>query len=312
MRPKIAVIGSLNMDMVVQATRPPVMGETILGQSMRFVPGGKGANQAVGLARLGAEVALIGSVGNDVFANDLLNSLTSAGVDITAVKKSESRETGSAFILLAEGENSIIVIQGANACCTPSDIDTHVELIQNADLVLMQMEIPLETVCYAAQAAKRYNKTIILNPAPAQPLPSELLACIDYMTPNETELSILADGQAGMEESMDLLLSQGVRHVITTLGAEGVAYKAVGQPLQRVGGYRVPVVDTTGAGDAFNAGFAYALGMGKTTGEAIAFANKVAAVAVGRFGAQQGMPTLEEVANFSESFEQTGKRGVLL
>lgn len=304
MRPKIVVIGSLNMDLIVQAARPPVMGETILGKSMKFVPGGKGANQAVALARLGAEVSLIGSVGKDFFACELLNSLKMAGVDRTGVKEIESSGTGTAFILLTEEENSIVVVQGANAYCTPDDIDAHMELIKNAEFVLLQMEIPLETVCYVAQVAKRLNKTIILNPAPAQKLPGELLACIDYLTPNETELSILADGQAGLEKGIDTLLSQGVQKVITTLGAEGVAYKERGQQLQHYRSYRVPVVDTTGAGDAFNAGLTYALGTGKTQGEAISFANKVAALAVSRFGAQSGMPTLEEVIRFSKSCDQ--------
>jgi ribokinase len=293
------------MDLVVQASRPPAAGETILGEGMQFVPGGKGANQAVALARLGAEVALIGSVGKDFFASELLFSLGTAGVDRTGVKEVETSGTGAAFILLAEGENSIIVVPGANACCTPADIDAHMKLIQNADIVLLQMEIPLETVSYATQAAKRLGKTVILNPAPAQKLPDELLACIDYLTPNETELVILADGQAGLEEGIDTLLASGVRHVITTLGAQGVASKQRGQQLERIPGYRVPVVDTTGAGDAFNAGLAYALGLGKPPGEAISFANKVAAVAVGRFGAQLGMPTLEEVVRFSESCEQS-------
>ncbi len=289
------------MDLVVQAARPPVMGETILGKSMQFVPGGKGANQAVALARLGAEVSLIGSVGKDFFADELVNSLESAGVDKTAVKTIESSSTGTAFILLTEEENSIVVVPGANAYCTKEDIDAHIDMIKQADFVLLQMEIPLETVCYVSQVAKRLGKTVILNPAPAQKLPGELLACIDYLTPNETELAILADGEPELEKGIDALLAQGVRTVITTLGAEGVAYKTSGQALQRVGSYRVPVVDTTGAGDAFNAGLTYALGIGKPQAEVIAFANKVAALAVSKFGAQLGMPTLEEVLRFAET-----------
>jgi ribokinase len=299
---KIVVIGSLNMDMVVQVSRLPVQGETILGKNVQFVPGGKGANQAIGLARLGAQVAMIGSVGIDPFGGELLSSLQTGGVESAGVKETEADKTGTAFIMLAEGDNSIIVVPGANDHCTPADIDAQIELIERADIVLLQMEIPLATVTYAAKVAKRLKKTVILNPAPAQTLPPELLACVDYLTPNETELAILAEGRAGLEEQMDVLLSQGVRHVIATLGSQGVAYKEQGKTLLRVSGYRVPVVDTTGAGDAFNAGLAFALGCGQAVDEAIAFANKVAALSVGRFGAQQGMPTLDEVANFSKSF----------
>lgn len=301
MKPNIVVIGSLNMDMVVQAPRLPAKGETILGQSVQFVPGGKGANQAIGLARLGAQVAMIGRVGEDLFGGELLSSLQAGGVDSTGVKKTASSDTGAAFIVLAQGDNSIIVVPGANAHCTPADIDAQMALIEKADIVLMQMETPLETVTYAAKVAKQLQKTVILNPAPAQKLPPELLACVDAITPNETELSLLAEGQGSLEEQMDALLAQGVRKVIATLGSQGVAYKEEGKPLQRIAGYRVPVVDTTGAGDAFNAGFAYALGCGQSLGEAIAFANKVAAISVGRFGAQEGMPSLDEVAQFSES-----------
>lgn len=302
MKPKIVVIGSLNMDMVVQAPRLPVMGETILGKSVQFVPGGKGANQAIGLARLGAEVAMIGSVGQDLFGGELLSSLQTGGVNSAGVKNTESGETGTAFIVLAEGDNSIIVVPGANAQCMPADIDAQIELIERADIVLMQMEIPLATVTYAAKVAKLLQKTVILNPAPAQKLPSELLACVDYLTPNETELLMLAEGESDLEGRMDALLAQGVRHVVATLGAQGVAYKAQGGSLLRISGHQVPVVDTTGAGDAFNAGLAFAIGSGQAVPDAIAFANKVAAVSVGRFGAQQGMPTLDEVVVFSESY----------
>lgn len=289
------------MDMVVQAPRLPVMGETLLGKSMQFVPGGKGANQAIGLARLGAEVAMIGSVGKDHFGGVLLSALQEAGVNSTGVKNTEDCETGAASIVLAEGDNSIIVVPGANAHCTRADIDTQIGLIKRADIVLMQMEIPLATVTHAAKVAKQLQKTVILNPAPAQKLPPELLASVDYLTPNETELAILAEGQTGLEERMNALLTQGVRHVITTLGAQGVAYKEKGKTLLRIPGHQVPVVDTTGAGDAFNVGLAYAIGCCLAVPDAISFANKVAALSVGRFGAQQGMPTLEEVVHFSQS-----------
>ncbi|MBU8880432.1 ribokinase [Bacillus sp. FJAT-29790] len=301
MIPKIAIIGSLNMDFVVQTTRHPVEGETLLGEKISYFPGGKGANQAVGASRLGADVKMIGSVGNDLYGNELISSLKSDGVDVSSIKEVDSTSTGTAIILLAKGENSIIVIQGANAECSPKDIDHNIEIIKESDIVLIQMEIPLETVCYAVQVAKRLNKTIILNPAPAQHLPSEILNCIDYITPNETELAILTKDKAesdDLESKIDTLLLAGVKHVITTLGSNGVAYKGNGQSLQKIQGYNVPVVDTTGAGDAFNAGFAYSIGQGKSIIDSIVFANKTAALAIGKSGAQSGMPLLKEVLEF--------------
>lgn len=301
-KPKIAVIGSLNMDIVIEARRPPQMGETIMGEQAHFIPGGKGANQAVASARLGASTVMIGAVGQDAFGKQLLDSMQQEGIDCKTIKTVEQAATGIASILLAQGDNSIIVIAGANGHCTPDDIDRHEQSIAAADVILLQLEIPLATVVYAAEKAKRLGKLVILNPAPAQRLPDTLYASIDILTPNETEVFQLAgcqDGEAELQTAMQALQHKGVGNVITTLGSKGAAFldQETGQ-LVTLPAYKVPVVDTTGAGDSFNAGLAFALGSGKRIPEAVIFASRVAALAVTKMGAQQGMPTLDQVENF--------------
>ncbi|MBA4495498.1 ribokinase [Paenactinomyces guangxiensis] len=295
---KIVVVGSLNMDVVVKAKRPPRMGETILGDEVHFVPGGKGANQAVAAAKLGSEVTMIGSVGQDPFGHSLLRSLQEQGIRSQTVRVLPGVPTGVASIILAQEDNCIIVVSGANSHCQPEHVAEYQEYIKMADVVLLQLEIPLDTVQYAAQLAKELGKTVILNPAPAQNLPDTLLRNVDYITPNQSELELLtgiSPEKEGLEAGMNQLLKRGVRHVITTLGREGAAVLSSGEPLVRVAGYRVPVVDTTGAGDAFNAGLACALAEQKRVKAAIDFAGKVAALAVTKLGAQPGMPTRAEV-----------------
>ena len=301
--PRVVVIGSLNMDLVVEAERPPQMGETILGKQIHFIPGGKGANQAVAAARLGAHTTMIGAVGEDSFGQELVGALAGEGIAENTIKQVKGVATGVASILLAQGDNSIIVVSGANYQCLPEDIDQHEELIAQADIVLLQLEIPLETVIYAVKVAKQHGRKVILNPAPAQPLPDSLLKQVDYLTPNVSELALLAgtaDGR-GLEQEMDWLLGKGVGAVITTLGAEGVAYKTTGSEFKRCPAHQVEVVDTTGAGDSFNAALACSLAEGKQLDEALEFAGKVAALAVTRLGAQAGMPTRHEVENGFES-----------
>lgn len=305
---KIAVVGSMNMDFVVQTDRIPIVGETLLGKNISYLPGGKGANQAVAAARLGAKVHIIGSVGKDLYGRELISCLSSNGVEVSSIKELEDNSTGTAIILLAKGENSIIVIQGANKECLPEDIDFNLDVFKDSDIVLVQMEIPVKTVCHTIKLAKSLKKIVILNPAPAQFIPEEVLANVDIITPNETELNILtrncAEGD-GLESRMDALLSMGVRNVITTLGSEGVAFKGDGYRFQRIPSYKVPVKDTTGAGDAFNAGLAYATGQGYTILDSITFANKAAALAIGKSGALLGMPSLADVLNFQEKILNT-------
>lgn len=300
-QPHITVIGSLNMDIVIEADRPPKMGETISGKQAHFIPGGKGANQAVAAAKLGANTAMIGAVGSDGFGQELLRALQRARIETDSVKTIEGTSTGIASILLAEGDNSIVVVAGANAYCTPEDIDQHLDKLQAADVVLLQLEIPLKTVEYAAKKAKELGKRVILNPAPARVLPDSLYQLLDVITPNQTELALLS-GMEVTEESvqiaMQALIGKGARQVVTTLGAEGAAFLDSSGHFGRVSGHKVQVVDTTGAGDAFNAGLAYALGSGSQLKEAISFASKVAALAVTKLGAQDGMPTIEQVLQF--------------
>ncbi|UFJ41805.1 ribokinase [Brevibacillus humidisoli] len=301
-QPNVVVVGSINMDLVVEADRPPKMGETVSGQNIHFIPGGKGANQAVAAARLGAHVAMIGTVGRDAFGSQLTESLTANGVHSGALKVIEGTPTGVASILLAQGDNSIIVVPGANACCLPEDVEDHHSLIEEADVVLLQLEIPIETVEYAADMAKRCGKKVILNPAPARQLSDQLLANIDVIIPNESELALLSgidpDSDLQLERAMRSLLDKGIESVITTLGAKGAAYMTRDGQRGTVPGYKVQVVDTTGAGDSFNAAVACSLAMGKSLADAVSFANQVAALAVTKLGAQQGMPTRDEVSQF--------------
>ncbi|SHI24039.1 ribokinase [Desulfosporosinus lacus] len=305
-RPKVVVIGSLNMDLVVKAVRAPKRGETVLGEEIHFVPGGKGANQAIGLARLGAETTMIGAVGSDAFGEELKKALQADGVSTSSIKVLDSQATGVASILLAEGDNSIVVVPGANAQCLPEDLDQYEGIISEADLVLLQLEIPLKTVEYAIKLARRHGTLVMLNPAPAQSLSQDLLRQVDYLTPNRSELALLTEmsEESAIDQGIQGLFEVGVSCCVTTLGAEGVAFKESGGSLVSISGHMVPVVDTTGAGDAFNAGLAYALAQRKSIREAAEFAVKVSALAVTKFGAQGGMPSLAEV----EAYFQEGSR----
>ncbi|RJE86087.1 ribokinase [Paenibacillus sp. 1011MAR3C5] len=297
-QPNIVVVGSMNMDIVVKTNRFPEGGETILGDEIHFIPGGKGANQAVALARLGAQVTMVGAVGLDSFGRTLMTAMADNGVNCDYIKITEQASTGTASITLTPDENNIVVVPGANAKLSANDVKQVETLIQAADAVLLQLEIPLETVEYAAQLAEKYGKIVILNPAPARPLPESLLKRVHVITPNRTELEALTEmtlGERPLEEAVDKLLESGVGCVVTTLGSEGSLWKRRDSSLQRQSAYRMEVVDTTGAGDAFNAGLAYDISAARGIGDAVAFAAKVSGLAVTKFGAQDGMPTMEEV-----------------
>jgi len=303
-QPNIVVVGSMNMDIVVKTPRFPAGGETILGDEIHFIPGGKGANQAVALARLGAQVTMVGAVGLDSFGRTLMTAMADNGVNSDYIKITEQASTGTASITLTPDENNIVVVPGANAKLAASDVKQAETLIQAADAVLLQLEIPLETVEYAAELAHRYGKLVILNPAPARPLPESLLKRVHVITPNRTELEALTGSaldEQPLEEAIDKLLESGVGCVVTTLGAEGAIWKRKDGSLQRQPAHRMEVVDTTGAGDAFNAGLAYDISAGCGIGDAVAFAAKVSGLAVTKFGAQDGMPAMAEVkAYFQE------------
>lgn len=301
MKPKITVIGSLNMDLVVQSSKFPASGETILGESLKYLPGGKGANQAVAASRLGAEVTMIGAVGDDIYGEKLIEMLKEDNVNTTHIKKVTGESTGIALIFLEKEDNRIIVVQGANAQCSKEDIEINKDTIKDSDIVLIQLEIPLETVQRAVELAKKFKKTVILNPAPAQLLPDKLLQQIDIITPNETELQILSNdisAKKTLDQRINSLIRKGVQHVVATIGEKGALYKSSQQELRIYHGYKVEVVDTTGAGDSFNGGLGVALGKGLPMPDALTFANKVAALSVCKFGAQSSMPHIDDVLKF--------------
>lgn len=294
---KCAVIGSINMDMAVNAPRFPIPGETLTGTSFQTVPGGKGANQAVALAKLGIPVVMFGRVGEDAFGKQYLEHFQAVGVDVSGVTADPAEPTGVASITVnGEGENAIVIVAGANGTCTEDWLEEILPMAADCDIVLLQLEIPLPAVEKAAARLHALGKTIILDPAPAVPLSRRLLEQVDYITPNESELRILTSDlpeSADMEERIHHLVDGSDRIVIHKHGAEG-AFIGKADGMTAVPGYQVTVVDTTAAGDTFNAGFAAGLCLGKTLEEAVALGNAAGALAVTKAGAQAGMPALKE------------------
>ncbi len=295
----ILVIGSLNADLVVRALHFPAPGETIQGEDLATIPGGKGANQAVAAAKQGARVAIAGRVGRDGFGSTLIENLNDFGVDTTHICRDEQAATGTAMIVVdSNGQNSIVVSPGANGRVTCEDVDAAVPAMENAKILLLQFEIPLETVTCAASLARKKGLRVILNPAPARPVPPELLANVDLLIPNETELSRLSETQVNDIESVEKaarsLLARGVQTVIVTLGEKG-ALVVQKSRVAHIPAFKVKVVDTTAAGDAFIGGLAAALLRGLELEEAVRCGNAAGALAVTRFGAQTSLPTLDEV-----------------
>jgi ribokinase len=295
----IVVVGSINLDLVARTPRIPVAGETVSGLDFQTFFGGKGANQAVAAARLGASVSLIGQLGDDGFASQLRSGLQEAGVDTRAVGQVQGPSGVALISTDEEGENSIIVVAGANGHVTSGLIDQHQDIIRNAAIVLTQLEIPLEAVLHLAELTTRHNVPLVLDPAPARALPDSLLGCVDWLTPNETETAALLETEfAESDEAATALLERGTRNVILKLGARG-CYVATGDGRRkRVPGCKVTAVDTTGAGDAFNAAFAVALSGGQDAFASAAWATAVAALSVTRPGAQASMPSYEQVERF--------------
>lgn len=286
---KICVIGSSSMDLVVTSSRRPGAGETVLGESFKTVPGGKGANQAVAAARLGGEVTMIGRVGDDDFGQKILNNFKANAVNTQNVKPVTHSESGTAHIILAEGDNSIVFVEAANREVTPEYVDQAAEVIRNADIVLIQQEIPEETVVRVSSLCAEYGTPLLLNPAPARTVPQEVIDNAAYITPNEHEAEILFQGMSPAEA-----LRKYPNKLFITEGSKGVRYFDGAEEII-VPAYKVEAVDTTGAGDTFNAAFAVALAEGKPLQESIRFANRAASLSVTKFGAQGGMPTRDEV-----------------
>lgn len=297
---RILVIGSLNLDMVTRVAHMPVAGETISGEGLELIPGGKGANQACAAGRLGASTAMLGAVGADSGADVVLRSLLAARVDISRIIRRENVNTGTALICVnADGDNSIVVIPGANATVSEKDIDVNIDMLKACDILILQMEIPVGTVLYAARKAKEYGKYVILDPAPApESFPQELYRYVDVLKPNETELGILtgiSDAGKNLPEAVKKLEAYGASNVIVTLGESGVYIKEKNCEAVTIAARKVKAVDTTAAGDCFTAALAVMLLEGGSLVEAARFANDAASVAVTRRGAQSSIPTREEV-----------------
>ncbi len=299
----VVVVGSLNMDFVVSVEHLPAPGETILGRGFQMLPGGKGANQACAAGKLGGRavsVRMVGRVGQDVFGDHLKASLSAAGVDVSAVHASRANPTGVGLIWVdAQGQNSIVVASGANMDLAASDVEAMRKVLRGARLALFQLESPLATVIAALRLAKEEGLTTILDPAPAQPLSGELLRYVDILTPNEGEAltllgrpiaRVMADDAPALVAALRQL---GPRTVILKLGEAGCFAEGVHYP-----GYRVRAVDTTAAGDTFNAALAIALAEGKRLSEALPFANAAAAISVTKLGAQASAPSRDEVEKF--------------
>lgn len=293
---RLVVVGSINMDLVTLAPRFPAPGETLLGERFLTVHGGKGANQAVAAARLGAEVALVGALGDDAFGEQLHAGLAREGIALQHLARIAGCGSGTASITVAGGENHIVVVPAANARVTPAQIERAQDALSRADAILVQMEIPLDAVEATLRLGRRLGKPVILNPAPAQPLPPEWLALARYLTPNQHELAILLGARA--DEDFRSLMRRAPAPLVLTRGSEGAWYREDAEPAHQ-DGFQVDAVDTTGAGDTFNAALAVFLHEGLPA--AVRKACAAAALSVTRLGAQGGMPTRAELEAFLRS-----------
>lgn len=302
--PRIMVVGSSNTDMVVKTERLPVPGETVIGGDFVSVPGGKGANQAVAAARLGAEVVFVARLGSDLLGDAALRNFEREGLVTEYVVRDPERPSGVALIFVdSAGENMIVVAPGSNGALSPRDVDRAADVLPECDALIAQLEVPLETVEHAVRLAFDRGVRVILNPAPARPLSKDLLAMVDVLLPNESEarhlLGLPLDQPADDPAILGRFLEMGVRNVILTLGRRGVlVVNGSGHTL--IPAPKVSAVDTTAAGDAFTGALGVALSSGMEMTEASRFACSAAAISVTRLGAQSSMPTREEVERLQE------------
>ena len=308
MRKLIVVVGSINLDLVGNAERVPLPGETLTGRSFSTFPGGKGANQAVGVARLGYPVSMVGKVGDDSFGSALRGALRKAGVNVKAVGTVRG-SSGVALINIGDdGQNNIVVVPGANEKLLPKDITRASAVLRTAEMFLTQLEIPLITMETLAVFAHKNKIPLMLDPAPARELPKGLLQCATWITPNESETRILCGLSANepvipatAARCAELLLERGPKNVLIKMGSQGVFLATGGGTREMIPAFAVKAVDSTAAGDAFNAGFAVSLLSGAAPVQAARYASAVAAISVTRVGAQPSMPTAREVERFLNS-----------
>ena len=297
---KIAGVGSLNMDIVIETPHMPKGGETISGRNVTLIPGGKGANQAYAVGKLGGDITMIGAVGRDSSGDALLENLKSVNVNVSGIRRMEEGVTGQAYITVDDhGENSIILIAGTNGLVTKELIDDHMDVLRECDIVIMQLEIPLDVVEYVKEFAVEEGKTVIVDPAPAiSNIPDHFWKGIDYIKPNETELAILTGLKMETREELvqgaRMMIGKGVKNVIVTLGGDGCLF-VTNETEEFFQSHKVKAVDTTAAGDSFTAAFALALSQGKEYKEAIELGQKVSSIVVTRKGAQTSIPTMGEV-----------------
>jgi ribokinase len=301
---RVLVVGSLNMDLVIRTVHLPKPGETLPGSYSGNFPGGKGANQSVAVAKLGTPVCMIGSVGMDTFGRQLISNLSQVGVDVSFIKRQPKCPTGIALITLDEqGQNTIVINSGANSYLSPSNINSSMEAFRTSTIVLLQLEIPLETVLTTVEIAKRYNLPVILNAAPAMRLDSNLLTKVDYLILNQTELEATLDMKPSGEEvySAHRIMDMGVKNVVVTLGSRGALLLDNSRNVVQVASHKVPVIDTTAAGDAFVGAFAVALTEGYSPQEALRWGNLAGALAVTKQGAQTSLPSRSEFELFQKT-----------
>lgn len=301
-KPKVVVVGSSNTDMIIKLDKIPVPGETVIGGEFSTAPGGKGANQAVAAARAGGDVTFVACVGEDMFGEKSVEGFVKDGIHIDHIFKQNKEASGVALIFVdKKGENSIAVASGANFELTPDHISQVSDVIKSADILVMQLETPLETVTAAAKVAKENGVKVILNPAPAQHLGDDLLECLSVLTPNEIEAEVLTgvkvDDDSSAEKAARILLDKGLESVLITLGAKGV-FAASRDGSQIVPGFKVEAVDTTAAGDVFNGAVAVALCENTSLEDSIRFANAAGALSVTKLGAQPSAPTRQEIEGF--------------
>ncbi len=286
---KIVVIGSASIDLTVISDKRPQAGETVIGQNLVLSPGGKGANQAVAAARLGAEVAFVGAVGKDSYGSQIIDNLKHNHVNTQYLQQLENITSGTAHIILAEGDNSIVVVPAANMQLTTAMIDAALDIIRSADLIMVQQEIPIVVIEHVSKICHDLDIKLLLNPAPIREIPASVIAAASYITPNEHEAAALFPSL-----SLEAALAENPHKLIVTQGKDGALYHDGKQQIL-IAGFKVSAVDTTGAGDTFNAAFAVAIAEGKSFAASITFANAAAALSVQKLGAQGGMPHREEV-----------------